>query len=67
MFHAEGKTDRQTDRQTARQTDMTKLIVNFRNYANAPRKNGQTYNCADLKKKKSFGNEANCSKSLEND
>jgi len=42
-FHAEGKTD------TDRQTDMTKLTVNFRNYANAPRKTGQTYNCADLK------------------
>ena len=25
-----------TDRQTDRQTDMTKLMVNFRSYANAP-------------------------------
>ena len=41
LFHVEGRTDRQTD--------MTKLTVNFRNYANAPRKTGQIYNCADLK------------------
>jgi hypothetical protein len=29
LFHAEGRTDRQTD--------MTKLIVAFRNFANAPK------------------------------
>jgi Fe-S-cluster formation regulator IscX/YfhJ len=32
LFHADGRIDRQTDRQT----DMTKLIVAFRNFANAP-------------------------------
>jgi hypothetical protein len=32
MFHADGRTDGQT-------TDMTKLIVAFRNFANAPNKN----------------------------
>ena len=37
---------------TDRQADMAKLIVNFRNCANAPRNNGQTYNCADLKQLK---------------
>jgi len=31
LFRANGRTDRQTDRQT----DMTKLIVGFRNFANA--------------------------------
>jgi len=36
------------DWQTDRQTDITKIIINFRNYANAPRNNGQKYNCADL-------------------
>jgi hypothetical protein len=30
-MRTEGRTDRQTDRQT----DMTKLIVDFRNFANA--------------------------------
>ena len=30
-----GRTDRQRDRQTGRQADMTKLIVAFRNFANA--------------------------------
>jgi hypothetical protein len=29
--------DRQTDRQTDGRTDMTKLIVAFRNFANAPK------------------------------
>jgi hypothetical protein len=33
LFHAGRRTDRQTDRQT----DMTKLIVAFRNFANAPK------------------------------
>jgi len=33
LFHA----DRLTYRQTNRQTDMTKLIVAFRNFANAPK------------------------------
>jgi hypothetical protein len=32
LFHG----DRQTDRQTDRQRDMTKIIVTFRNFANAP-------------------------------
>jgi hypothetical protein len=34
----DGQTDRRTDRQTDRQTDTTKLIVAFRNFANAPKK-----------------------------
>jgi len=37
----DGRTDRQTDRQTGRRTDgptkLTKLIIDFRNFANAPR------------------------------
>ena len=33
LFHA----DKQVDGQTDRQTDMTKLIVAFRNFANAPK------------------------------
>jgi Fe-S-cluster formation regulator IscX/YfhJ len=33
LFHADGRTDGRTDRQT----DMTKLIVAFRNFANAPK------------------------------
>ena len=32
------QTDRQTGRQAGRQMDMTKLIVAFRNFANAPKK-----------------------------
>ena len=32
LFHADG----QTDRQTEREMDMTKLIVAFRNFENAP-------------------------------
>jgi hypothetical protein len=35
LFYADGQTDRQTDRDTDRQTDMTKLIIAFRNFANA--------------------------------
>jgi hypothetical protein len=35
FFDADGRTDRQT-RQTDRQTDMTKLMVIFRNFVNAP-------------------------------
>jgi hypothetical protein len=34
LMEANGQTDRQTDRQT----DMTKLIVAFRNFANAPKR-----------------------------
>jgi hypothetical protein len=30
-------TDRQTDRQIDKQTDLTKLIIVFRNFTNAPR------------------------------
>jgi hypothetical protein len=39
------QTDRQTDRerQTDRQTDMTKLIIAFRNVANAPIQNLNTH------------------------
>jgi hypothetical protein len=33
LFHA----DRQTDGRTEGQTDMTKLTVTFRNFANAPK------------------------------
>ena len=33
VFDAEGRTDKRTDGQT----DMTKLIVAFRNFANAPK------------------------------
>jgi hypothetical protein len=36
LFHADGRTDRQIDRQRDRQTDMAKLVVAFRNFANAP-------------------------------
>ena len=38
LFRVDGQTDRQTDRQT----DMTRLIVAFRNCANAP-KNGKVF------------------------
>ena len=39
FFHADGQTDRQTDGWTAnRETDMTKLIVAFRIFANGPKK-----------------------------
>jgi hypothetical protein len=33
LFHADGQTDRQTDRQI----DMTKLIVDFQNFAKGPK------------------------------
>jgi hypothetical protein len=33
--HADGQIYRQTDKETDRQTDMTKLIVAFRNFTNA--------------------------------
>jgi len=36
----DGQTDRRTDGQTDRRTDVTKLIVAFRNFANAPKKLG---------------------------
>jgi hypothetical protein len=40
LLHAEGQTDRQANKQAGRQayerTDMTKLVVTFRNFANAP-------------------------------
>jgi hypothetical protein len=38
LLHAGGQTDRQTNEWTDGQTDMTKLIVAFRNCANAPEK-----------------------------
>jgi hypothetical protein len=50
LFHADGWTDGRTDRQ--RLTDMTKLIVAFRNFANAPN-NDKVCQCnesSDLKK-----------------
>jgi len=37
LFHVEGRTDRQTGRQAGRWTDMTKLIVIFRNFSKAPK------------------------------
>ena len=40
MFHADERTDGQADRTD--RTDMTKEIVAFRNFANAP-KNGQEH------------------------
>jgi hypothetical protein len=36
MFRADRGTDGRTDRRIDGQTDMTKLIVAFRNFANAP-------------------------------
>jgi hypothetical protein len=36
LFHADGQKDKRLDRWTDRQTDMTKLIVALRNFANAP-------------------------------
>jgi hypothetical protein len=35
LFHVDGQTD--TDRRTDRQRHMTKLVVAFRNFANAPK------------------------------
>jgi hypothetical protein len=44
LFHEEGQAQRQADRQTDERaegrTDMTKLIVAFRNFANAPKTGG---------------------------
>jgi len=41
LFHADrrtdGRTDEQAGRHTARQKNMTKLIVAFRDFANAPK------------------------------
>jgi hypothetical protein len=41
LFYADGRTERQagrqTDRRTDRETDMTKLMVTFQNFANAPK------------------------------
>jgi hypothetical protein len=37
MFRADSGTDGRTDGRTGRQTDMTKLMVAFRNFANAPK------------------------------
>jgi hypothetical protein len=34
LFHANG---RQTNRQTDRQADMTKIVITFHNFANAPK------------------------------
>jgi hypothetical protein len=38
LFHAHEQTDGRTDRQTDRLTDVKKLIIAFRNFANAPNK-----------------------------
>ena len=35
LFRSDGQTDRQAGRQAGRQTDMAKLMVAFRNFANA--------------------------------
>ena len=40
LLHADGRTDGQTDRQTDKRTYMTKVIVAFRNFANAPKNGG---------------------------
>jgi len=45
-----GRTDSRTEKRTDWQTDMTKLIVTFRNFANAP-KNGE---CIQLWNKTGF-------------
>jgi hypothetical protein len=37
FFHMDRQTDRQTDRQMNGQADMMKLIIHFRNFANAPK------------------------------
>jgi hypothetical protein len=37
LFHADRDTEGRTVRQTNRQSDLTKLIVAFRNSANAPK------------------------------
>jgi len=39
LFHADGQTE---GRQTKRQTDITKLIVTFKNFAKAPKRWTQT-------------------------
>ena len=41
--------DRQTDRQKYGWADMTKLIVDFRNFGNAPKKKSRFVNCAQRK------------------
>ena len=37
MLHADRQTEGRTDRRKDGRTDMTKLIVAFRNFANAPK------------------------------
>ena len=37
LFHADGQTDGWTDRQAGSQKDVMKPIVDFRNFANAPK------------------------------
>jgi hypothetical protein len=37
LFNAEGETDRQTEGRSDRRTDVTEVIVAFRNFANAPK------------------------------
>jgi hypothetical protein len=44
LFHADSRTDRQVERQT----DMTKLTVAFRNFANAPKKYRSYFGICDL-------------------
>ena len=38
LFHASRRTDGRTDGRTDRQTNMTKLLVAFRNFADASKK-----------------------------
>jgi Fe-S-cluster formation regulator IscX/YfhJ len=44
LFHVDGRIDRQTDRQT----DMTKVIVAFRNFVNAPIKSNTDFRSSSL-------------------
>ena len=39
LFHANGHIDIQTGRQTSGPTDVSKLIITFRNFVKAPNKN----------------------------
>ena len=40
-MRTDGRTDGPTDGQMERRTDMTKLIVSFRNFANSLKKDGE--------------------------
>ena len=54
VFHTEGQRDGQTDRQTYRQTDMTKLTVAFRNFANAPDSESERHDSVLLSQEKTY-------------